>query len=270
MKNYNTLKTNSWEKFGNIKTLTKDDFERVCNNSESMAEACSKLGINFTTFKKHAQNYGCYKPNQGCANGRKNINPYKFNLDKWNNNELILTSRSVIRKWIFELQLLPIKCNNCNLSKWLEKEIPLELNHINGDGFDHKKSNIELLCPNCHALTDTYRGRNHKTVKIDKGREQIFEDNKNLIISKQNNKIIKVKSIKIEKRNRQTYFEEKNKNYLNLIQPKIELIKNEVDFSKTGWRLKVADIIKSSPSYAGNFIKKYIPDIWEMCWKHKT
>ncbi len=36
----------------------------------------------------------------------------------------------------------------------------LEVNHIDGDGSNHRRENLEILCPNCHALTDTYRGRN--------------------------------------------------------------------------------------------------------------
>ena len=36
----------------------------------------------------------------------------------------------------------------------------LEINHINGDGTDHARSNLEVLCPNCHALTSSYRARN--------------------------------------------------------------------------------------------------------------
>lgn len=36
----------------------------------------------------------------------------------------------------------------------------LEINHINGDGLDHRPENLEVICPNCHALTSSYRGRN--------------------------------------------------------------------------------------------------------------
>lgn len=36
----------------------------------------------------------------------------------------------------------------------------LEINHINGNGTDHSPQNLEVLCPNCHALTSNYRGRN--------------------------------------------------------------------------------------------------------------
>ena len=36
----------------------------------------------------------------------------------------------------------------------------LELHHINGDHYDNRIENLQILCPNCHAKTDNYRGRN--------------------------------------------------------------------------------------------------------------
>ena len=51
-------------------------------------------------------------------------------------------------------------CENCHNSMWCKNKIPLELHHINGDKHDNRIENLQLLCPNCHAITDNYRGRN--------------------------------------------------------------------------------------------------------------
>ena len=50
-------------------------------------------------------------------------------------------------------------CSSCGFSEWLGKPIPLEIHHINGVNTDNRLENLQLLCPNCHALTNNYRGR---------------------------------------------------------------------------------------------------------------
>jgi hypothetical protein len=52
------------------------------------------------------------------------------------------------------------RCESCGLTEWLQKPIPLEIEHINGDADNNKDENLKLLCPNCHALTPTFRSRN--------------------------------------------------------------------------------------------------------------
>ena len=52
-------------------------------------------------------------------------------------------------------------CEGCGLQEWRGALIPLELHHANGVNNDHRLTNLQLLCPNCHALTDNYRGKNH-------------------------------------------------------------------------------------------------------------
>ena len=46
-------------------------------------------------------------------------------------------------------------CESCNLSLWLNREIKLEVHHINGKS--NEENNLKLLCPNCHSFTDNWR-----------------------------------------------------------------------------------------------------------------
>ena len=52
-------------------------------------------------------------------------------------------------------------CEQCHLSVWQGHQIPLEIHHLNGNNIDNRIENLKLLCPNCHALTNNYRGRAH-------------------------------------------------------------------------------------------------------------
>ena len=38
--------------------------------------------------------------------------------------------------------------------------VPVQIDHKDGDWMNHKKDNLEVLCPNCHSLTPTYMGLN--------------------------------------------------------------------------------------------------------------
>ncbi|MEY9965803.1 hypothetical protein ABIA33_003853 [Streptacidiphilus sp. MAP12-16] len=52
-------------------------------------------------------------------------------------------------------------CAECGTGpEWRGRLMTLELDHIDGDWLNNTPSNLRLLCPNCHATTDTYCGRN--------------------------------------------------------------------------------------------------------------
>ena len=60
------------------------------------------------------------------------------------------------------------KCANCGwgeVNKYTGN-IPLEVEHIDGNYKNNKEENLILLCPNCHSLTSRYKGAN-----LNKGRK---------------------------------------------------------------------------------------------------
>ena len=70
------------------------------------------------------------------------------------------TSTYRLRNRLIEYDLKEHRCEECGLTEWREQPIPLELHHANGINNDHRLANLQLLCPNCHALTENYRGKN--------------------------------------------------------------------------------------------------------------
>jgi len=78
--------------------------------------------------------------------------------------EFLLVGRLVkthhLKSRLIEAGLKERRCEICSLTTWNGKPIPLELDHQNGRRDDNRLGNLRLLCPNCHAQTPTYRGRN--------------------------------------------------------------------------------------------------------------
>ena len=58
--------------------------------------------------------------------------------------------------------------NKCQICGWGEEnptthKIPLQIHHIDGDCTNNKEENLQLLCPNCHSLTETFMSLNENS-----------------------------------------------------------------------------------------------------------
>lgn len=51
------------------------------------------------------------------------------------------------------------KCELCGFSEWQGQPIPLELHHVDGNHYNNELDNLQILCPNCHALQPNNSGR---------------------------------------------------------------------------------------------------------------
>lgn len=66
-----------------------------------------------------------------------------------------------LKKRLFSAGLKPRHCEECGWAKRAtDGRLPLELDHINGNRTDNRLENLRILCPNCHSLRPTHRGRN--------------------------------------------------------------------------------------------------------------
>lgn len=76
------------------------------------------------------------------------------------------------------------ECEICGNTEWLGKPIPLELHHKDGEKTNNDLDNLMLICPNCHAQTENYRGKNTKTYTY-------YKYNNNIQQKQETNKIKK-------------------------------------------------------------------------------
>ena len=153
-----------------FKRFTLDQLKTAISESFSVAETCKKLNIaiaggNHQTIKKAIKLYGIdisHFIGQGSNKG-KIFGPKRDIQDYLTNKQTINSDR--LRRRLLKEDILPHQCNKCKNKTWIELPIPLELHHIDGDNTNNLLINLELLCPNCHALTDNYRGKAQKRVK---------------------------------------------------------------------------------------------------------
>jgi hypothetical protein len=146
---------------------TDKEFIECVTTSTSVRQVLSKLGL-----KEAGGNYKSVKDkmeklNLKLLDAPNNQNWLKGKTHNFRSKpiEYYLTENSYhqsnrLRNRLFKSGLKEKKCECCGITQWNGKPAPLELDHINGINTDNRIENLRILCPNCHAQTDTYRGKN--------------------------------------------------------------------------------------------------------------
>lgn len=155
--------------------FTKEDYENAAKVSLSYAGMARCLGIvakggNYATIKKKVKEYDIdisHFTGQGWNVGLKFKPMKRYNLEEILQKDFPYNTPR-LKQRLIENGIKEHRCERCKNTEWNGEPIALELHHINGDRNDNRLENLQILCPNCHAQTDHYRGKNQVRYKKEK------------------------------------------------------------------------------------------------------
>jgi len=156
LENVSPTKVKYWLKKHGIKSKVKytlEDIRYFLPETKSIAELLSCLNLkpcggNYYTIKRILQEENLdttHWTGQGWSKDQQ--------LKDWSN----YTASRSIRKILIKER--GNRCEKCGIIDWLGIPLGIEMHHIDGDRTNNSKTNLVLLCPNCHSITDNFKNR---------------------------------------------------------------------------------------------------------------
>ena len=144
----------------------KSEIEEWISQNQSKAFICKQLNCKPETLNRYLDIMGIVYAGNQSGKGISKPQPGKYMpLEQYLSESKDIQTNKIRLKLLKEGYKTYV-CENCGLTEWLGEPIPLEVHHKDGNRHNNVLENFQLLCPNCHALTDSYRGKNSAKDKI--------------------------------------------------------------------------------------------------------
>lgn len=153
------MRTRSW---------TIEQIKDAVKNSSSYRQVLQKLhlreaGGNYEQLKKYIKELKLdikHFTGKGWNKGMTGIGKVRIATKDILVNDSFFQSYK-LKKRLFKEGFKKCACELCGWSqKAKDGRVPLELDHMNGNRRDNRLKNLRILCPNCHSLQPTHRGKN--------------------------------------------------------------------------------------------------------------
>lgn len=100
-----------------------------------------------------------------CCNECQREHEYKRYIEKWKNGEASgMRSATLISQHVRRYLLEKTNCSceicGCNWVNPKSGNPIVQIHHIDGNAFNNKEENLQVLCPNHHAMTETFGNNN--------------------------------------------------------------------------------------------------------------
>lgn len=139
----------------------KDEILGWISEEQPKCFICEQLHCKPETLNSYLKKMGIEYAGQQNKKGQlKGSNLYKPAMYYIENNIQIRSHE--LKQKILRDKLKPHKCEICGNTTWNNVPIPLELHHIDGNHYNNAWDNLQILCPNCHALTNNNSGAANK------------------------------------------------------------------------------------------------------------
>lgn len=116
-----------------------------------------------------------YRNTTYCNNKCQKEYKRKIIFKKIESNDFLLENKETESKWVkkYLINKYGEKCMKCGWNEIhaITKKVPIQMNHIDGNTENNNLDNVELLCPNCHSLTENFgslnkgNGRTHRKIR---------------------------------------------------------------------------------------------------------
>lgn len=165
------------------RSWTREQLRQAVKSSFSLRQVIAKLGLveaggNYRQIQKYINEYNLdasHFRGKGWSRGQT------FGIRPLIPTRQILVMGSTFQSYKLKKRLFAegLKLPQCEECGWkrrtVDGRLPLELDHINGNRMDNRLENLRILCPNCHSLQPTHRGRNIRKPGWRNGRRQTLK-----------------------------------------------------------------------------------------------